>query len=86
MGLQAIFVLAVIAAAIAAGLDKFSFWWVLIPAFFAASLNVSNRYFDQVRRANEAGNLWLMPTLIGIQWAGYILTAGIVFGITRWIA
>ena len=84
--LQGIATLAVYAVAVLAGLEKFSFWWVLIPVFMAASFMVSNRYYDTVRRANEAGHLSVMPTLIGATGFGYLVTAGIVYWITRLVA
>lgn len=83
---QGIFSLAVFAVAILSGLDRLSFWWVLIPAFIAASFGASNRYFDTIQRANKAGHLSVMPTLIGAQWLGYVVTGGIVYGLTRLIA
>lgn len=85
MALQGVATLAVYALAILAGLDRLSFWWVLIPSFVAASLMVSNRYYETVRRANEAGDLSVMPRLIGATGFGYFVTAAIVFGLTRLI-
>jgi hypothetical protein len=83
MALQGIATLAVYAFAVLAGLGRLSFWWVLIPTFVAASLMVSNRYYETVRRANEAGHLSVMPKLIGATGLGYLVTAGIVYGLTR---
>lgn len=74
---------AVIAVAIFAGLGKFSFWWVLIPAFFAGSLSLSNsRHYSGVIEANKRGNLTTFPMLLAIYCAGELVLAGVTYWLT----
>ena len=76
-----------LAAAVAAGLGYFSFWWTLIPAFFAGSLALSNGpYYSAVIAANERGNLWLFPVQLIIHVGGVLIGCGVAFGLTQWIA
>lgn len=84
--LQMISVLAWIAVAILAGLGKFSFWWVLIPAFFAGAFGLSNGpHYSTVVEANRRGNAWLFPMQLAIYTGGNIFGAGIAYWITRWL-
>ena len=87
MKLQTIAAFIVIGLAIAAGLEKLSFWWVLIPVFGAGSLSLSNGPgFDLVVRANQEGRLGVFPRLLFFHCLGYFVSAAIVFGLTRLIA
>ena len=75
--------LAVVVTAIAAGLDKFSFWWVLIPVFFAGSFSLSNGPgFDMVIEANRQGRLGVFPKMLGFQCAVWLAVAGAVYWTT----
>lgn len=75
--------LAVVAVSILAGLGTFSFWWVLIPAFFAGSLSLSNGpHYSAVVEANRRGSLTLFPLMLAIYMASYLILAGIVFWLT----
>ena len=76
----------VIGTSIAAGLQMFSFWWVLIPAFFSGSVILANGpHYDGVIAANKRGNLWLFPTQLLIHGAGQLLLAAVAYWITIWV-
>ncbi|MBV7259694.1 hypothetical protein [Erythrobacter crassostreae] len=62
----------------------FSFWWTMIPAFFAASFAVSNNdaQLSTVMRANEEGRLHVMPLFI----ASGMLTILAISGGAYWAA
>lgn len=84
MKLGSLATLITLGVAIAAGLDKFSFWWVLIPAFFAGSLALSNGpHFAAVLDANRRGSLTLFPMLLAIYCGGMIALGGAAYGLTR---
>ena len=86
MKLETIVTLVMMAVAIGAGLYHFSLWWVLIPAFFAGSLALSNSlYYPHVIEANQRGVLWYFPTMLMIQIAGKLVLAGITYAITGWV-
>jgi hypothetical protein len=75
--------IAVVGTAIAAGLDKLSFWWVLIPVFLAASLQLSNGPgFDTIIRANQEGRLGYFPTVLGVQCVVWLAVAGAIYWVT----
>lgn len=75
--------IAVVAVAIAAGLSKLSFWWVLIPVFVAASFTLSNGpWFDRIVQANQEGRLSVFPTALATQSVVQMAIAAIVYGIT----
>ncbi|KLE32609.1 hypothetical protein AAW01_00635 [Aurantiacibacter gangjinensis] len=79
--------LATIAAAIAAGLGYFSFWWVLIPAFFAGSFGVSNGpHYSRVIEANARGDLVTFPLTLATYIASTLVVAGIAYWITVAVA
>lgn len=78
-----IFQIAMLATAILAGLGNFSFWWTLIPAFFAASLSISNGPgFDLVIHANQEGRLAVLPRLLIFNILPWLALAGAAYGIT----
>lgn len=80
--LQATIFVVLFGTAVWSGASGSSAWWLLVPAFFWASLNVSNRSYDRVIAANREGQMGVMPGLIA---AGMIVA--MVFGlIVRWIA
>ncbi len=84
MKLGTLATLITLGVAIAAGLQKFSFWWGLIPAFFAGTLMLSNGpHFQAVLDANRRGNLTLLPIQLAIHWGGMLLAAAVVYGVTR---
>jgi hypothetical protein len=72
--------LAVVVVSILAGVGTFSFWWVLIPAFFAGSLSLSNgRHYAGVIEANRRGSLTHFPVMLAIYVSSYVVLAGIVY-------
>ena len=74
---------AVVATASLAGLGYFSFWWILLPVFFAGSFEISNGPgFDIVMENNRKGKLGVFPMLL----AGQMLLWLAVAGTTYWIA
>ena len=76
--------MAVVAVAVAAGLSKLSFWWVLIPVFLAASFVLSNGpWYDRIVQANQEGRLTVFPMALATQAVIQLVLAAIVFGITR---
>lgn len=80
-------VLAVIAAAVAAGFDYFSFWWVAIPAFVAGAFSISNGpAYGIVMRANAEGRLSVFPLMLATRTLAYVALAGAAFGLTRLVA
>lgn len=77
--------LVVFAMSIAAGLGAFSFWWVLIPVFFAGSLGLSNsHHYDSVMTANQRGSVTFMPLMLSIYCGGALALGGITYWITTW--
>lgn len=62
---QAIMFVALLGTAIWSGTTQSSIWWLLLPAFLWASLNVSNHSYNMVMTANREGRLSVMPRLIG---------------------
>ena len=79
--------LATLGAAIAAGLGSFSFWWVLIPAFLAGSLQLSNGPgFATVERANKAGRLSVFPMLLLANILPWLAVAGVAYWAAKFIA
>lgn len=75
--------IATIIMAVAAGLGHFSFWWVLLPAFPAASLNIANGPgFAIVMRANEEGRLGVFPMMLATHLVSILAVAGVAFWIT----
>ena len=75
---------ATLVAAVLAGLEYFSFWWVMIPAFLAASLVLSNGPgFDIAATANREGRLGVFPRMLAVQFVVQLTFAGAVYGLTR---
>jgi hypothetical protein len=75
--------LALLATAVAAGLGKLSFWWVLLPAFVAGSFALSNGpHHSSIIEANRRGQLAVFPTMLTISVLSHVALAGVVF----WIA
>ncbi|MFN4095224.1 MAG: hypothetical protein ACK4GG_00450 [Sphingomonas sp.] len=82
--LGCISMVAVIAAAVAAGLGQFSFWWVAIPAFVAGAFSISNGPgYSLVMRANAEGRLSVFPLMLATHTLGHLALAGAAFGLTR---
>jgi len=74
---------AVIATAIAAGLGYFSFWWALIPAFFAGSFQISNGPgFGAALKANEEGRLSVFPIMLVTNILPWVAVAGAIYWVT----
>jgi hypothetical protein len=74
---------AVLAAAIAAELGCFSFWWTVIPAFFAGSFQISNGPgFDLVLTANRDGRFSVFPIMLMTNILPWLAVAGIAYWIT----
>ncbi len=79
--------IASLATAVAAGLGYFSFWWTIIPAFFAGALVLSNGPgYQAIMQANERGNLWLFPLQLLIHIGGVLLASGLAFWLTGWFS
>ena len=75
--------LTVVGVAIAAGLGHFSFWWVILPAFLAASFQLSNGpSFGTILQANQEGRLGVFPTMLAMQLLVWMALSGLIF----WIA
>ena len=75
--------LVMIAIAFASGSNYFSFWWVLIPAFFAGSLSLSNGpHYANVVQANQKGSLLMFPVMLSLYIGGQLIVAGLAY----WIA
>ena len=75
--------IAVIAAAVGAGLGKFSFWWVMVPVFMAGSLSLSNGpAYDLVLTANRDGRVGVFPRLLAAHCLGQFALAGVAYGST----
>jgi hypothetical protein len=75
--------IAVIAVAIMTAVFDYSFWWDLIPAFAAGSLQISNGPgFDIVERANREGRLGVFPFLLLTNILPWLAVAGVVYWIT----
>jgi hypothetical protein len=73
--------------AVAAGLGYFSFWWTLIPAFFAGSFALFNGPgYDTIMRANREGRTGVFPTMLAVSIAAHLLSASAAYGITRLIS
>jgi hypothetical protein len=78
---------AVLFTAMAAGAGYFSFWWALIPAFFAGSLAVSNGPgFDIVMSANREGRLGVFPRVLALSFLPWLIVAGAVYWVTALIS
>lgn len=74
---------AVLAVAIMTAVFGYSFWWALIPAFAAGSLQISNGPdFDIVERANREGRLGVFPFLLLTNILPWLAVAGVAFWIT----
>jgi hypothetical protein len=87
MKLQSLAAAVVVGLAVWSGIGGDSFWWVLIPAFFAGSLGLSNGpHYAAVVEANRQGSLTLFPMMLAIYWISYTALAGLVYGLTRLIA
>ncbi|MGV2495043.1 hypothetical protein [Pelagerythrobacter aerophilus] len=83
MKLQTLAAVGVVVLAVLAGLGYLSFWWVLIPAFFAGSLSLSNgHHYAAVMEANRRGSVTLFPLLLTIYCGGYIFFAALVYWLT----
>lgn len=81
--LGCIFTIITLATGGAAGADIISFWWVLLPAFFAGSLGLSNsHHYGTVMEANRRGSMTFFPLMLGIYIGGQVILAAIVYWIT----
>jgi hypothetical protein len=79
--------LALVAAAIGAGLGHYSFWWTLLPGFLAGSLSLSNGpAYSTIVRANEEGRLGVFPVALAFSIAVHLALAGAAYWITTAIA
>lgn len=77
-------ILAVIATAVGAGLGKYSFWWVLVPVFFAGSFSLSNGPgYHLVMQANREGRLGLFPRMLAFHIVVQLAVAGALFWVTN---
>lgn len=75
--------LALVATAIAAGLGYFSFWWILIPAFFSGSFSLSNGpHYNQIIEANRQGRLGFFPVMLILSVGFSVAAAGAVYWLT----
>ena len=75
---------AVLATAIAAGLGHLSFWWVLIPAFFAGSFSLSNGpAYERIMESYERRQWGTFPIMLIMAVAMSLGVAAVVFWITR---
>jgi hypothetical protein len=78
---------AVLAVAITTAASGYSFWWSLIPAFAAGSLQISNGPgFDLVQNANRDGRLAVFPMLLAANILPWVAVAGVAFWITAHVA
>jgi hypothetical protein len=69
-----------IATAVASGLGYFAFWWVLIPAFFAGSLSLSNGpHYANVVQANQRGSMTFFPMMLTIYCTSQMIIAGLAY-------
>ena len=77
-------IIASISSAILAGLGYYSFWWTVIPAFFAGAFALSNSpgHYAAIIRANERGNIWLFPVSLSLSVGTMLAVAGVVFWAT----
>lgn len=83
MKLQTLITLIAVAMAVWAWTSGFSFWWTLVPTFFAGSLALSNGpHYAAIIEANARGSMTLFPLLLAIYWAGYIALAGFAYWLT----
>ena len=75
---------ALIAVAIGSGVAGWSPWWLIVPAFIGAVLNIVNNpaSFSAVMDANRAGRLGVMPFAIVSRMLILLVLAFAV----RWIA
>jgi hypothetical protein len=80
-----LFIIAGFIAAILAGVGQFSFWWVLIPAFFAGSFTIANapNSYYLILQANEEGRLGFFPAVLGCSMLIWLVPAAGVFWIAR---
>lgn len=74
--------LIVIAASIASGLGIFSFWWVLIPIFFAGSFGITNGpHYERVLEENQNGSITYFPMILIGYCISALVIALIVYGL-----
>ena len=79
--------IAVLAVAIMAGLDKLSFWWILLPVFLAASFSISSGPgFDLVMQASREGRPGVFPKMLGCHFVVMLAFGAAIFGITKALA
>lgn len=84
--IETLFTLAMVATAVMVGLSKISVWWVLLPAFFAGALSLSNGpHYQKVVEANLRGVFWYFPGMLIIHIGGKLVLAGIAYAITVWL-
>lgn len=82
--LNLISLLATIATAIAAGLEYFSFWWVLIPAFVLGAFALSNGpQYGAIISANEEGRMGVLPLALAGTVGMSVLLAAVFYWVTR---
>ncbi|UXC93107.1 hypothetical protein EGM87_22690 [Sphingobium sp. RSMS] len=76
--------LALVAVAVGSGVAGWSAWWLLIPAFLGAALNIVNNpaSYSMVMAANREGRLGAMPIAIVSRMAVLLVLAFAV----RWIS
>ena len=78
-----LFTVATMGVGIAAGLHLMSFWWVLAPAFIAASFLLSNGPgFGTILRANKEGRLGVFPAMLAFNMLPQLAIAGIAYFVT----
>jgi hypothetical protein len=87
MRLESIATTTMFVAALTSGLGYFSFWWILIPAFFAGSLHLSNGpNYERVVQANKAGNLTFFPLMLATHVLASLAGAAVFYWIVRFFA
>ena len=73
----------VVAGAVMAGLGYFSFWWVAVLSFLAASLQIVNGpRLDFVTDANRRGEFGVFPMILIGTILPWLAVAGVVYWIT----
>lgn len=84
MKLGCLSTLATLATAVTAGLDYISFWWVLLPAFFAGSFSLSNGpHYAQIIEANRQGRLGFFPMMLAISIGSYVIGSAAIYWLAR---
>ena len=77
----------VLVTAIFSGLGYFSFWWAVIPSFFAGVFQISNGPgFDLALTANREGRVSVFPIMLLANFLPWLGVAGAAYWITATIA